>query len=63
MCTPLLSQYTCPVCGKQFYFYPQWVYKEVDSHSHVKKFCSYRCLLEFRRKKRINKKFKETKRN
>lgn len=36
---PVLSAHYCPICGKEFYPTPMWVYKDLDNI-----YCSYHCL-------------------
>lgn len=35
----LFTETKCPICKKEFIFYPSWAYKRGDVH-----FCTYSCL-------------------
>lgn len=40
----------CPICGKEFYPHPEWVYRTNYGRTFV---CSYKCSLEAERRKEV----------
>lgn len=49
----------CPVCGKEFYPGPDWVYKDMDARGHPIIYCSWKCLRVVEKmKEKIRRKYK-----
>ena len=41
----------CPQCGKEFNRLPEWVYNDTWWNSRRKCFCSYGCLMRYRKER------------
>lgn len=52
-----LDERVCPICGKTFFCYPQWVYKIRNANYFLQPVCTYSCMRAAERRKNGNNKY------
>ena len=41
----------CKMCGREFLWLPEWVYKARDKNGHTVTFCRYNCMMKYEKER------------